>query len=99
VPCHQKHRQAWEADDIYVHNQDWIIGYEDDEQMVMYYTKPLAPEQTTTNFIVFYFHMLQSPSTVILFLKQTKSFHFHQTPGTHQALLRSHLLRYSPELP
>lgn len=42
---------AGEADDIYVHNQDWIIGYEDDEQMVMYYTKPLAPEQTTTNFI------------------------------------------------
>ena len=37
---------AGEADDIYVHNQDWIIGYEDDEQMVMYYTKPLAPEQT-----------------------------------------------------
>ena len=23
-----------EADDIYVHNQDWIIGYEDDEQTV-----------------------------------------------------------------
>ena len=42
---------AGEADDIYVHNQDWIIGYEDDEQMVMYYTKPLAPEQTTTNFM------------------------------------------------
>lgn len=42
---------AWEADDIYVHNQDWIIGYEDDEQTVMYYTKPLAPEQTTTNFM------------------------------------------------
>lgn len=40
-----------EADDIYVHNQDWIIGYEDDEQTVMYYTKPLAPEQTTTNFM------------------------------------------------
>ena len=31
---------AGEADDIYVHNQDWIIGYEDDEQTVMYYTKP-----------------------------------------------------------
>ena len=42
---------AGEADDIYVHNQDWIIGYEDDEQTVMYYTKPLAPEQTTTNFM------------------------------------------------
>ena len=40
-----------EADDIYVQNQDWIIGYEDDEQMVMYYTKPLAPKQTTTNFM------------------------------------------------
>ena len=23
----------------------------DDEQTVMYYTKPLAPEQTTTNFM------------------------------------------------
>lgn len=42
---------AWDTDDIYVHNQDWIIGYEDDEQTVMYYTKPLAPEQTTTNFM------------------------------------------------
>ena len=26
-------------------------AYEDDEQTVMYYTKPLAPEQTTTNFM------------------------------------------------
>ena len=42
---------AGEADDIYVHNQDWIIGYADDEQPAMYYTKPLAPEQTTTNFM------------------------------------------------
>ena len=31
--------------------------------------------------------------------QKTKSFHFHQTPGTRQAPLRSHLLRYSPELP
>ena len=36
---------------------------------------------------------------VIYHAWDTKSFHFHQTPGTRQAPLRSHLLRYSPEPP
>lgn len=30
---------------------DWIVFYADDEQTVMYYTKPLAPGESTTDFL------------------------------------------------
>lgn len=30
---------------------DWIVQYADDEQIILYYTKPVAPNQTTSNFM------------------------------------------------
>ena len=43
--------EAEKADSIYVHNSDWLAQYADEEQMILYYTKPLAPDQTTSNFM------------------------------------------------
>lgn len=40
-----------DASQMYRSDNDWIVAYADDEEIVLYYTKPLAKGEYSTNFI------------------------------------------------
>lgn len=52
---HQNKSNAYQTvadtSQMYLADNDWIVAYADDEQVVLYYTKPLAKEEHSTNFV------------------------------------------------